>query len=203
MALGTYSELQSTVLTVMDREGDAVLTAYLPVAIALTEAKLNRKLRVADMETTVTGASSNGLLTLPDDFAAARRVEAYPYGPLAPVTPDYAAAQYPSGGGGIPRYYTIQGSTLTTYPYYTGDVTLDYYAKIPALSNTSPTNWLLSSHPDLYFFWVLCEAYAFIKDAETALVWNQRGAVTADEINAADQAKRYSNVSVRVKGPTP
>lgn len=203
MALSTYSELQASVLNWLARDSGDAIAAAIPDAIRLVEAKLNRNLRVAQMEATVTGTSTNGLLTLPTDFIAARRVEAYPYGPLELVMPDYVSNRYPSGEGGIPSFYTIQGTTLATFPAYTGEVTLDYYQSIPALSDNNPTNWLLASHPDVYLFLVLSEMNAFTKNAEAALLWNQRGKVALDEMTAQDTAKRYSNVSVRVKGPTP
>lgn len=203
MALGTYSELQSTVLTVMDREGDAVVTAYLPVAIALAEAKINRNLRVGDMEASATLTASGGVATLPTDFAAARRVEVQPYGPLEPVMPEYAAFAHPARESGPPAAYTIRGDTLTTFPAYSGSVALDYYKRIPALSNTNTTNWLLTKHPDLYFFLTLSEAYAFIKDGETALLWNQRGIASIGEIVKDDTERRYSGASIRVRGATP
>lgn len=203
MALSTYSELQATALDVIGRTGDAALTAYAPVAVLLAEAKINRKLRVMEMEANATGSSTNGVIALPTDFAGWRRVEASPYGPLQFQEPDYLAARYPAGEGGIPTFFTIQGTNLITYPAYTGDVSLDYYQRIPALSDTAPTNWVLTNHPDIYLFLTLSELNAYAKDAEAALMWNQRGITAVEEVNTDDKTKRYSRVAARVKGPTP
>jgi hypothetical protein len=203
MALSTYTDLQETALDVIGRTGDAGLTAYVPVAITLVEAKLNRNLRVAEMEANAIGASTNGLLALPADYLAWRRVEAVPYGPLDYVTPDYGSSEYPSVGSGAARFFTIQGSNLATFPSYTGEVSLDYYQRIPSLSNSSPSNWLLAAHPDVYLFMTLMELNAYTKDSDAASLWNDRAAAAVDELRTADRIKRYSRVSARVKGPTP
>lgn len=203
MDLSSYSGLQEAALSVVGREGDSSLTAYAPVAVALAEAKANGNLQVAQMENSVVGTSTNGLLTLPEDFAGWRRVEAYPHGPLEFQEPNWLAARYPTGEGGLPKFFTIQGSNLITYPYFTGEVTLDYFQRIPPLSEVNPSNWLLSYRPDVYLFLTVSELYAFAKNYEEAVTWNQRGMTAVEEVNKRDISRRYSRIKARVKGPTP
>lgn len=203
MDLYSFSGLQEAALAVVAREGDSALAAYAPVAVALAEAKLNRNLRVAEMEASAVGTSENGVLALPDDYAGWRRVEVFPYGPLAFQEPDFLASEYPSGAGASPKYFTIQGANLITYPSYTGEVSLDYYQMIPALSDSNTINWLLYAHPDIYLFLTVSELYAFAKNYDEAMTWNQRGMTAVAEVNSLDKAKRYSRVTARVKGPTP
>jgi hypothetical protein len=203
MALSNYSDLQETALDVIGRTGDTSLTAYAPVAIALVEAKLNRNLRVSEMEDTATLTGTGGDYALPSDFAAWRQVRIASYGPLEYVTPDWASDAYPTNEGGVSQFFTVKGSTLTTYPASSSDIILDYYQKIPALSDSNTTNWLLSSHPDVYLFLTLSELNTYTKDPEAALLWNQRGMTAVEEVRTADRIKRYSRVTARVKGPTP
>jgi hypothetical protein len=203
MALSNYSDLQETALDVIGRTGDTSLTAYAPVAIALVEAKLNRNLRVSEMEDTATLTGTGGDYALPDDFADWRQVRIASYAPLEYVTPDWASDTYPTGGSGIPRFFTIKGSTLTVFPASSSSVILDYYQKIPPLSDSLPSNWLLGSHPDVYLFMTLSELCTYTKDPEAALLWNQRGMTAVEEVRTADRIKRYSRVTARVKGPTP
>lgn len=203
MALTTYSELQSAVLNWMARDTGDSIAAIIPDAIRLAESRFNRLLRVAEMEANSLGASPNGILNLPIDFQAARRVQAEPYGTLEPVTPDWASSAYPTRAGGSPAYYTIQGLTLTTYPAYSGDVSVDYYASIPALSDTKTSNWLLKAYPDAYLFATLVEVCAFTKDGETAILWSQRAKLAIDEINAQDSLKRFPSARIRILGVTP
>lgn len=203
MALSTYSDLQTTALEVMGREGDAALIAYAPTAILLAEAKLNRHLRVGETEGTTTLAGTGGVFPLPADYAQWRQVRDASFGPLEFVTPDWASDTYPTGQGGVPRFFTVKGSALTTFPATSSSVILDYYQKIPSLSASAPSNWLLTGHPDVYLFFTLSELNAFAKDADAALLWNQRGMAALEEVKTADLSKRYSRVSARVKGPTP
>jgi len=203
MALSTYSELQSAVLNWMARDSSDVIAGVLPDCIELVESKLNRMLRVAQMEANAIGVSTNGVLALPTDFLTWRRVEIVPYGPLELVTPTYASENFPTLLTGVAKYFTIQNNNLTTYPPYTGEVSLDYYQRIPALSDSNPTNWLLSDNPDVYLFMTLSEACAYSKDVEAALVWNQRGVAAIEEMNTADKIRRFSGARARVKGPTP
>lgn len=203
MALSTYSDLQTSVVNWLGRDGDSTITAVVADAIALVEARLNRVLRVAQMEATVTGTSNNGVLALPADFLAWRRIEAYPYGPLSFAALDWAADTYPTGDAGVPSYFTIQGAILTTYPSYTGEVTLDYYQKIPALSDTNVANWLLTEHPDVYLFGTLVELNAFAKNPDAAVLWDQRAKSSVEEIITQDRLKRYSASVSRPKGATP
>jgi hypothetical protein len=203
MALSTYSELQAAVLNWMARDSTDTIAAIVPDAIRLAEAKFNRLLRVAEMEANSTGSSTNGVFALPVDFLAARRVEASPYGALEPVLPDWAASAYPTRESGIPAYYTIQGLTLTTYPTYTGDVSVDYYAAIPALSDAEPSNWLLAAYPDLYLFMTLAETCAFTQDVDKGAMWSQRAVLSITEINAQDSLRRFPSARIRTLGPTP
>lgn len=203
MPLSTYADLQETALDVIGRTGDAGLTAYAPVAITLVEAKLNRNLRVGEMEETTTLTGSGGDYALPSDFLAWRQVRIASCGPLEFVTPDWASDAFPTGAGGVPRFFTVKGSTLTVYPSASSSVLLDYYQAIPALSDAAPTNWLLAAYPDIYLFMTLIELNAYTKDSDAASLWNDRAAAAVDELRTADRIKRYSRVSARVKGPTP
>ena len=119
------------------------------------------------------------------------------------MTPEWAADQYPTSAGGPPGFYDIKGSTRTVHPGAADSLTLDYYQKVPALSNDNPTNWLLANHPDVYLFMTLVEVNAFTKEAEAASLWNERAAAAVDAVQKSDNSRRFSRISARVKGPTP
>jgi hypothetical protein len=46
--------------------------------------------------------------------------------------------------------------------------TLVYYAKIPPLSSTNVTNWLLTDHPDAYLYGALMQAAIKYQDSQAA-----------------------------------
>ncbi len=205
MALSTFSELQAAVLNWLARTGDdsPTLAAALPDCIVLAEAKLNRHLRTDAMETATTLSGTNGVFTLPADFGGARLVSSDTYGPLEQAGDEWAGSAYPTDAGNVPAYFAIQGGSLRTYPAYSGNLTLRYFKAVPALSDATPSNWLLAGHPDVYLFLTVSEAYGFAQNIDAAQVYNQRGMTAAEEIKAQDLARRFVNPSIRVKGPTP
>ena len=71
MAIGTYAELQTAVANWLDRSD---LTDRIQEFIDLSEARINRNLRLRLMETTATGTLVAGTrdYTLPTDYIQAR-----------------------------------------------------------------------------------------------------------------------------------
>jgi hypothetical protein len=203
MAISTYTQLKEAIILWAGREGDTTILSAIERAIALAEARFNRVLRVSDMEAQATGTTSSGIIDLPSDFLGVRRVEVSPYGTLELAPPKLAADEYPQRTGSYPRFYTILGLSMEIIPDTASTVTLDYYQKIPALSDDAPTNWLLTDHPDLYLFASLGELGAFSKNAPEAAAWLARSDAILNEIIQLDRAKRYSDAVVRIKGPTP
>ena len=96
---------------------------------------------------------------------------------------------------GQPVYYTITGSQLEFIP--TPDTTysaeLTYYAKIPALSDSNTSNWLLAYAPDLYLYGALMEAAPYLKDDERLPVWSQMYINSLGDIEVADQRASVSS----------
>ena len=200
MALATYSDLLAAVASWMDRTD---LSSQIPDFVTLFEAKMNRTLRVRQMETTATLTPSSGSATLPADYLEHRRVtwagsQRYD---LEFVEPSYFAFAYPSSPSDIPRIFTIEGSTLKVMPTDATTVELEYYAKLAALSGTS-TNWLMTAHPDAYLFGTLLEAYAFAGEATKASLWGQRLEETLAAIARLDMQSKVPS-AIRAFGYTP
>jgi hypothetical protein len=87
---------------------------------------------------------------------------------LAPMSDvEYAALQPISG---IPRYYSVREGKVYYYPG-SANVTLVYRRRIPALTSTSPTNWLLDLAPDAYLYGALVQASAFLVEDQRAAAW--------------------------------
>jgi hypothetical protein len=59
-----------------------------------------------------------------------------------------------------------------------------------ALSNTAPSNALLTDYPDVYLFATLCEAAPFLRDAELAGAYQARLERAIGEVNAKDARNR-------------
>jgi hypothetical protein len=89
---------------------------------------------------------------------------------------------FPDSPSAPPRYFTIEGTTISVMPVDNTSLTLRYYQKIPALSDAAPTNWLLAAHPDLYLFGALTEAQGLIQGLDKGMVWKARGDELIGEI---------------------
>src|SRR5262249_42740962 len=141
----------------------SLFAARIPEFIALFEAAANRRLRVRQQEAQATLTPSAGSVALPSDYLAWRRVTwtGSTPGELQYAHPSYLQAAYPSSPSDVPRIFTIEGSTVKIRPLEDTSLEFDYLQKIPALSDSATTNWLLTEHPDLYLFGSLVEAQMF------------------------------------------
>ena len=193
MALTTYDGLVTAVGSWLNRSD---LDSLIPDFIALFEARMNRLLRHPEMEATATSSIASGdtELSLPDDFIAARTVylDDDPDNVLIAMSPMNLRAAYPYENGGQLTAYAIQGSTIQLAPAATaaGTLTLSYYQKLSALSDTNQTNWLLDSHPDAYLYGVLSIANAYLQDEIRGPMWKAAWDEIWTEINDAGDQRR-------------
>jgi hypothetical protein len=201
MTIQTYSDLQAAIANWIAR---ADLSPNIPDFIALFESAANRRLRLRQQESTATLTPSSGVAALPADYLAWRRLTwtGQFARELEYVHPSYLHALYPTLPADVPRLFTIEGGNLTVAPRDDTALTFDYFQKIPALSNTTTSNWLLAAAPDLYLFGALAEAHGFVKDAESLALWKSRRDELFDEIERLD-VKTRGPAGIRVIGPTP
>src|SRR5262249_5701306 len=144
MTIQTYADLQAAIASWLAR-GD--LAANIPDFIAIFEAVANRRLRVRQQGGVATLTPLGSVATLPADYLAWRRLTSSgaTSRELEYVHPSYLHALYPNAPAGTPRLFTIEGATLTVAPRSDSPLALDYFQKIPALSNVNPANWLLAA----------------------------------------------------------
>src|SRR5581483_617757 len=167
MALdGTYAGLQASIQEFLNRPD---LASAIPTFITLAENQINRRIRVADMMASTTLSVSSAATNLPSDFNGVVSFE-LPSGnaPLRYEKPEGLRAQrnlnYASAG--TPFMWTIIGTTLETCPAPSGTFAcqLVYYQRLPALSGSQTTNWLLTKHPDIYLYGSLLQTAPYLKD---------------------------------------
>lgn len=160
----TYTELLSAVADLMHRDD---LTASIPTFVMLAEAKLNRHLRVRQMEMVlpVTPIVDN-VVTLASDVADVKLlwVPGYEGTPLKPQALDAVVS---AGTQGLPTLYARRGAS-DLYFNGAGDVQGVVYQKLPALSGSNLTNWLIDEAPDVYLYGTLVQAAIYTKDDQTA-----------------------------------
>ena len=97
------------------------------------------------------------------------------------------------------RYYTIEADQIHLSDEVTNnDVKILYYAKIPALSVSNTTNWLLTAHPDLYLAMSLGVAYGVIKNTEQEAKWLTFANNIINQIESVDKRGKFSGSAMRV-----
>ena len=199
MALDTFSGLKTTIADYLNRDD---LTSIIPSFITVAEAKFNRKLRVRQMVKRATAAIDTQYFAFPTDFLQAKELQlnTNPITYLDYVTQnqgDYSSAnEYISVVK--PVKYTIIGTQIQVIPTpdtsYTGELT--YYGKIPALSDSNTSNWLLAYAPDLYLYGALLEATPYLKDDERLATWSTLYANSLGDIEVADQRASVASTPI-------
>jgi hypothetical protein len=158
MAIATYTELVSELEEYLDR-GD--FTARIPAFIKLTEARLNRLLDDPEMETRSTATGTGQYTALPDDFGHMIGVSTGDGTKLQQLS-GAAITQLDQTITGAPRFYALVDGAITFAPIdAAAEITMLYQRRIPELTASAPTNWLLSLAPDLYLYGCLMQAHIF------------------------------------------
>lgn len=200
MAIANYTDLQNSVASWLNRSD---LAALIPDFITLAEAKLNGDLEnVRSMESKTTLSTTNNVatVTLPSDMLEMKRlvvVDSYDT-VLKYLSPDELAADYADNQTGRPVVFTVSGSTIELAPIPDGVYSLEltYFQKVPALSASNTTNWLLSAWPNAYLYGALCAAQPYLMNDARLPVFQQMYQDAVDGINAIDW---YSGSTMRVK----
>lgn len=198
MAITSYSELKSAIADELNRQD---LTSVIPTWISLAEANFNRVIRHRKMLCRSTAQLDTQFTALPSDFLEAKNVQlnvSVPYS-LEYLTVEQADKHrtnyYP--GTGAPQYFTILGETLEVVPTPGSDYTIEltYYKKLTPLSDSVSSNWLLASHPDLYFYSTLQHSAPYLKDDERIALWSTISQTLTDAVNQeSDRAEKSGSV---------
>ena len=162
MAISTFDELKAAVALWLERSD---LTDRIPDFIALAEATMSRTLRTRGATGRSTSTATTEYLDLPTDFAEvdALRVNGTA---IDAMSDDAMSGLGPQAGE--PRHYAIVGSQLRFWPSPDVAVALSmtYYRRVPPLSGSNATNWVLDSHPDAYLYGTLLQSGPFLRDPE-------------------------------------
>ncbi len=176
MAIVDYASLKTDAL---DWLGHTVngSSARVDNYIDNTEAWFNRNVRVRQQETTSTTLtiSAAGVVSHPADWLAWKEIKLTtpPIQHLNVYTQESSHLRNESGATARPRGALVRGDAtyLLPIPADTYTYSFVYYAKLPALTGSATTNWLVLAHPDIYLFGVLWQANMLGMNAERAGYW--------------------------------
>lgn len=195
MSISTFSELKTAVADFLDRDD---LSSSVGNFIALGEANIARDIRHWRMITKTTLTVDAQYEDLPADWletirlsfssSNGRKVE---LGSLAEIMEN---RERTDNATGTPQLYAHVGSQLEFWPTPDGSYSAEllYYAKVPALSDAAPTNWLLTYHPDVYLYGALVHTAPYLQEDARVQVWAALYATAAQKLNEESNAARGS-----------
>jgi hypothetical protein len=199
MATDTYAALQNAIVRWARRTGDMEFSDTVPDFIRMCESKINMRLRLAEQEATATLAPVDGVCDLPANYIAWRSVRVGD-ATLSQISPEQTDGFRTAG---TPRHFSIVGDDLLLWPPGAGDVTLGYYAKVPALTTSAPSNWLLTKAPQVYIYGSLIEAAPFTGEDARMGLWVQSFEQSIMDLIKADEKARYFSPVIRAMGAAP
>lgn len=193
MALTTYAELQTALANELSR---ADLTSFIPDWITLAESRINRKLRVRQMETSSASTMAAGVVAVPTNYVALK--DSYisstsPYQNLERKTAEWIYSKYPQRtADDTPGYIAREGSNFIFGPYpdanYT--VTLVYWNRLAALS--TGVNSVFTAYPGLWFFGALCESAHKLKADARIPMWEKRFTELLASVQSESEDEEFS-----------
>lgn len=173
MPFSTKAELRTSLKSWSKRTD--LTDAELDDFITLCETEFNRVIRIPANETRDAAfAISAAVTALPTGFRELRRIhinELGGYG-LQLISPQAAADYFDNDSTGAPKNYLITGTNIQVFPTLDGSYTADivYFKAFDALTD-SVTNYIFTSHPDVYLWGSLLQMMPFIGDDERAPLW--------------------------------
>lgn len=202
-ALASYTDLVNAIARWTDRDD---LTGDIDTFIALFEATFNHRYKLDSMgkSADLTYDAGPGAYALPSDFISMRdvHVTGQPNRILTPVAASFADVLYPQSGVQS-QYYYMNGDRIYAAPSDGGAITVRYYAKLPTLTATAPTNWLFARLPNAYFFGTLIEAYMANQEEDRAALWRARYNEIDELLVRNDAGRRFVGAQVRARAQTP
>ena len=198
MAISNYSELKSAIADWLDRTD---LTDSIPDFITLAEARHKRDFKLRRMETRVTAntIADTEYYKLPDQYVAMRNIQLNtdPKTSLEYLTPEQMDRIYAGSMKGKPRAYSIIGNDIQLRPIPDSayEIEILYFKHFTALSDSAPTNEMLTNHPDIYLYGSLVEAEPYLQNDKRIQTWASFYDRAKKDIIDSNERDRHSGVA--------
>lgn len=205
MAISTFAELKASVADYLNRSD---LTSVIPTFVSLAEAQINRDVRHWSMENRATTTFDGRYGTRPSDWVETIRMHLTGNGTKAMnlISQQVMAEKRASGNdaAGTPMFYMHSESQFELYPTPDQAVTAEilYFQKVPALSDSNATNWLLAYAPDVYLYGSLIHSAPYLSEDNRASVWASMYGAAVEQLNKKSEASKVSGsgLKLRVRG---
>ena len=205
MAIQTYSDLNARIADWLNR-GD--LVSVIPDFITLFETSFNDDPRGRIQKSVVisTADVANELTPLPADYIQMQNLRVpgsqnYPEGLQFLTSQQVGQFRATYSTAGEPAYYAIIGNQIRLLPVPDQQYTLEmeYFGKLPSLSNTNPTNWLLNDHPHLYLYGALIAAEPYLKNDDRVATWKALFNEAMEALNTTDDRALFSGAPLKMR----
>lgn len=183
------SDNASLIAAVQNWTARADLNSVIPDFIMLAEARINRDLKVRQMLSTVGLTASGGSFPLPSDLISIVRVS-YLYSGRDVELQPLPSSDNRNARDGVAFGYVVEGSVAKLVGGSGNeDITLSYYAKIPAVATTP--NWLITAYPDVYLYATLLETAPYIGNDPKIGIWQAGYESAIESLNRTDSESRF------------
>lgn len=202
MAITTYAELKTAVSDFLNRDDLASTTGTF---IALGEADIQRKIRHWRQEKRATAEIDTQYSAIPADFLETIRfyVTSGDTKPLELISQSelLERKRRDLNTSGSPSFYALTAGELEVFPVPDGTYSTElyYYARVPALSDSVTTNWLLEYFPDVYLYSALMHSAPYLKDDDRLQVWASLYQSAVDAVNLSGENAKHGGSGRRMK----
>lgn len=202
MALTTYDELKASIADTLNRDD---LTSAIPDFITLAEADMQRRVKHWRQEKRSTAELDTQYSAIPADFLEAIRfyITSNDTSPLELISQsEMLDRRYRNADTtGKPHYYAITAGEIEVYPTPDGtyNAELYYYSRIPALSDSNTSNWVLEYFPDAYLYGALVHSTFYLKDDARVQGFAALYQSALDSINADSESSKFGGSGRRMR----
>lgn len=192
MSITTYAELKSAIADFLNRDD---LTSVIPTFISLAEASINRDIRHWRQEKRVEATLDEQYENFPIDFMEIQELSLTDGTRLEMVSTAFMQdRKQESISAGKPQYFRVSADQFEFYPAPDASygMSMQYYARTPALSDESPTNWILTYAPDAYLYGALAQAAPYLAEDNRIAIWASLYQNAIEGIRIENQRGKYS-----------
>lgn len=181
MAIQTFSELKSAIANWV---ADSTITDYLDDIILVAEKRLQRDIRIREIESTFSDTMSSGEVDVPaltgeNIFIGLKhaRLDVAGGWPLEVTEADWIYKKFPNRTSeSRPTHIAIDGDKFIFGPFPDQDYSVEgtIYSRPYPLSISNETNEWTDYTPDALLFACLAETSSFIREDERVALWENK-----------------------------
>ena len=205
MALTNYTTLKTSIANWLNRSD--LTSEIADDFIKLTEADFNSKLRIRKMVAQTSFTIDSETEALPTGFLQVRDIyilNGNTKVPLTYTTPSQMDSTVGTSTTGLPNSFTILGDTFRFSPKPDATYTafINYYKSFDALSDTTTTNYILTTHPAIYLYGSLFHAANFLGgiNPQQVQTWQQMFATAMERLELNDREDQVSGSPLQIRG---